>query len=70
MASEGHSEGHVPAHLGRFLKGLDFPASQTEILNTAKQNGADQGVLGTLGKLPRRQYESVAEVMDLYRKIP
>lgn len=62
------SEGHVPAHLGRFLKGLNFPAVQSELVDWAKQNGADQGVLDVLGKMPQRRYESMAEVMDYYRQ--
>jgi uncharacterized protein DUF2795 len=62
------SEGHVSAHLGRFLKGLNFPAGQPDLFESAKQNGADQGVLDALAKMPQRQYESIAEVMDYYRK--
>jgi Protein of unknown function (DUF2795) len=62
------SEGHVPAHLGRFLKGLNFPAGQHDLFESAKQNGADQGVLDALAKMPQRQYESIAEVMEFYRK--
>jgi hypothetical protein len=62
------SEGHVPAHLGRFLKGLNFPAGQPDLFESAKQNSADQGVLDALAKMPQRQYESIAEVMEYYRK--
>jgi Protein of unknown function (DUF2795) len=63
------SEGHVSAQLGRFLKGLNFPAGQHDLFASAKQNGADQGVLDALAKMPQRQYESIAEVMDFYRKM-
>jgi Protein of unknown function (DUF2795) len=62
------TEGHVSAHLGRFLKGLEFPAGQHDLLESARQNGADQGVLEVLGKMPQREYESMAEVMEFYRK--
>ena len=37
--------GHVSANLGRFLKGVDFPANQTDLVEHAKENGADRGVL-------------------------
>jgi hypothetical protein len=60
--------GHVPAHLARFLKGVDFPARQADLLEGAKQNGADQGVLEVLGKMPERDYDNLAEVMEFYRK--
>jgi hypothetical protein len=63
------SEGHVPAHLARFLKGLNFPAGQQDLFESAKQNSADQGVLDALAKMPQRQYESIAEVMEFYRKM-
>jgi hypothetical protein len=60
--------GHVPAHLGRFLKSLDFPARQADLVERAKENGADQGVLEVLAKMPQRNYENMAEVMEFYRK--
>ena len=46
--------GHVTANLGRFLKGLDFPAKQTDLVERAKENGADQGVLEVLSNMPSR----------------
>ena len=58
--------GHVTANLGRFLKGLDFPAKQTDLVERAKENGADQGVLEVLSKMPSRDYGSVADVMEAY----
>ena len=58
--------GHVSANLGRFLKGVDFPAKQTDLVEHAKENGADQGVLEVLGKMPKREYGSVADVMEWY----
>jgi hypothetical protein len=63
------SEGHLPAHLGRFLKGLKFPATQRDLVDCARQNSADQGVLDVLGNMPKRQYESMADIMKLYRQI-
>jgi hypothetical protein len=58
--------GHVSANLGRFLKGVDFPASQNDLVEYAKENGADQGVLEVLSKMPRRPYKSMADVMETY----
>ncbi len=60
--------GHVSANLARFLKGVEFPARQADLLEGAKQNGADQGVLEVLGKMPQRDYDNMAEVMEFYRK--
>jgi hypothetical protein len=60
--------GHVSANLARFLKGVEFPARQADLVERAKQNGADQGVLEVLGKMPQRDYDNMAEVMEFYRK--
>ena len=58
--------GHVSANLGRFLKGADFPAKQADLVERAKENGADQGVLEVLNKMPKRDYRSMADVMEAY----
>ena len=58
--------GHVSANLGRFLKGVDFPAKQTDLVERAKENGADQRVLEVLSKMPKRDYRSMADVMEAY----
>ena len=58
--------GHVSANLGRFLKGVDFPANQADLVEHAKENGADQGVLEVLSKMPKRKYGSMADVMEAY----
>ena len=63
------TEGHVSANLGRFLKGLDFPAKQDDLFAQAKENGADHGVLEVLKKMPPRDYGSIAEVMEAYRNM-
>lgn len=59
---------HISANLARFLKGVEFPAGQAELVDGAKRNGADQGVLEVLGKMPQRDYGNMAEVMEFYRK--
>ena len=61
-------DGHVSANLGRFLKSVEFPASQTDLVEQAKENGADEGVLEVLSRMPRRAYQSMADVMEAYGK--
>jgi hypothetical protein len=60
------AEWHVPASLGRVLKGLEFPAQQADLVAQAKENGADQGVLEMLGNMPNREYGSMADVIEAY----
>ena len=59
-------ERHISANLGRFLKGLDFPAQQADLVAQAKENGADQGALEILENMPKREYASVADVVEMY----
>jgi len=56
----------ISANLGRFLKGLDFPAQQVDLVAQAKENGADQGVLEILENMPKREYASMADVVEMY----
>jgi hypothetical protein len=46
-----------PAQVQKFLKGVDYPASKREIVETARQQGADMSVLRALERLPERQYD-------------
>ncbi|MBK8211994.1 MAG: DUF2795 domain-containing protein [Rhodospirillales bacterium] len=50
----------------RRFKGVDFPVSQTDLVEHAKENGADQGVFEVLSKMPRRPYRSMADLMETY----
>lgn len=59
-------ERHISANLSRFLKGLDFPAQQVDLVAQAKENGADQGVLEILENMPKREYASMADVAEMY----
>lgn len=61
--------GHVSANLGRFLKGIDFPAKQSDLVEQARENGADHGVLEVLNNLQQRDYESMADVMKAYSEV-
>lgn len=61
--------GHVSADLGRFLKGVEFPAKQTDLVERAKENGANQGVIEVLSKMAEREYESMADVMKAFGEV-
>jgi hypothetical protein len=58
--------GESPANVATFLKGIDYPAGKQQLLDHAKQNGAEQAVLDKLEQLPDRQYENMADVMKGY----
>lgn len=41
-----------PIQLQKFLKGMDYPASKDELIEHARQNGADKEAISTLEQLP------------------
>jgi hypothetical protein len=51
-----------PIQLQKYLKGVDYPASKQDLIERAKQEGADENVFSTLEQLPDEEYETPAEV--------
>ncbi len=51
-----------PVQVEKFLKGMDFPATKEDIINKARQQGADDNVLETLRMLPDKQYNSPTDI--------
>jgi len=51
-----------PIQLQKHLKGVDYPASKEDLLEHAKQQGADENALSALEQLPDEQYQTPAEV--------
>ncbi|MBV8663467.1 MAG: DUF2795 domain-containing protein, partial [Hyphomicrobiales bacterium] len=50
--------GHSPANVSHFLKGIDFPARQPDLLKQAKRNGAEPAVIDVIEALPDEEFES------------
>jgi hypothetical protein len=51
------------------LKSVNFPASKQDIINKAKENGADNNIMAILGKLTEKKFQNGSEVMDEINKI-
>lgn len=51
-----------PIQLQKFLKGMNYPASKQDVIDYAKQQGADDNVCSTLGKMPDQEFETPADV--------
>jgi hypothetical protein len=47
-----------PIQIQKFLGGMDYPVSKDTILETAKKEGADDAVLGALGRIPDGEYDA------------
>lgn len=53
-----------PIQLQKHLKGLDYPASKQDIINHAKQQGADENAIAVLEQLPDEEYEAPTDVSE------
>lgn len=59
----------APFAIEDFLKGINFPCSKDDLIAHARRNKAPQDILGTMGKLPARDYSSPADVAKAYGEI-
>ncbi len=53
----------------KFLKGVDYPVSKADLLDTAQREGADENVQRTLEQLPDQQYEGPTAISEALGKI-
>ena len=58
-----------PIQIQKFLKGVDYPASKSDLLENAEEEGADEDVRETLERLPDAEYQSPADVSEALGKI-
>lgn len=60
-----------PANIMKHMKGIKFPASKQDILDTAKGGpGPDTDkVIGVLEKIPDQEYNSPAEILKAVGKL-
>ncbi len=58
-----------PIQIQKFLKGVDYPANKSDLLENAERQGADEDVRATLEQLPDVEYETPADVSQALGKI-
>ncbi|WP_182877180.1 DUF2795 domain-containing protein [Microbispora sp. H10670] len=46
-----------PIQLQKHLKGVDYPAGKSDLIDTARDQGADDTVLNALERIPDREYD-------------
>lgn len=51
-----------PVQVQKFLGGLDYPVSKQDILDRARDNGADENVMDALERIPDREYDGPTAV--------
>jgi hypothetical protein len=59
----------LPAQVGRYLQGVQFPARKEELLGRLERNGVPDPVIGQLRKrLPEGEYRSPQDVLSALRR--
>ena len=53
-----------PIQVQRFLKGVHYPVSKRDLVETARREGADRNVIETLERIPDRVYEGPTGVAE------
>ncbi len=62
---------HVnPIQIQKFLKGVDYPASKSDLIDNARSMGADESVCESLARLPDQQYETPVDVSHAFGELP
>lgn len=53
-----------PTQVQKFLGGVDYPCSKTDLVDHARQAGANQDVISTLQSLPYDEFNSPNDVSE------
>lgn len=53
-----------PVQLQKFLGGMDYPCSKTDLMDYARENGADDNILKTIQGLGRDHFDTPADVSE------
>ncbi|MBW7849827.1 MAG: DUF2795 domain-containing protein [Rhodospirillales bacterium] len=54
---------HSTKVIAQALSGIEFPAGKSQLVEWARNNGAEKDVVGVLEKMPDEQYTSMADVL-------
>ncbi len=53
-----------PIEVQQALKGVDYPATKEDLVNTAQNQGASQEIRSALDKLPNKTFDTPADVNE------
>jgi hypothetical protein len=53
-----------PIQLQKYLSGIDYPARKQDLIERARQQGADRNVLSTIESLRRDEFNSPNDVSE------
>lgn len=58
-----------PIQVQKYLKGVDYPATKQDLINKAKEEGADDRVIATLEAIKDENFDTPASVSQAIGKI-
>ncbi|MBW3579596.1 MAG: DUF2795 domain-containing protein [Actinobacteria bacterium] len=58
-----------PIQVQKFLSGVDYPMSKKDVVDTARQQGADDAVVSTLEELPAEEFNSPNDISEAIGKL-
>lgn len=53
-----------PTQVEKYIGGVDYPCSKTDLVDHARGAGADQNIISTLQNLPYDEFNSPTEVSE------
>jgi predicted outer membrane protein len=56
-----------PIQIQKYLKGVDYPARRAQLIENAKNMGADESVCASLEQLPDDEFQTPAEVSQAFK---
>ena len=56
-----------PIQIQKYLKGVDYPADKATLIQTAKDQGADDSICASLDQLPDQQFQTPADVSEAFK---
>nr|WP_315393645.1 DUF2795 domain-containing protein [uncultured Duganella sp.] len=56
-----------PVQIQKYLKGVDYPTNKRTLIDTARQQGADDSVCASLEQLPDEQFQTPADVSAAFK---
>ena len=62
LKAQGGTQKVNPVQVQKFLKGVDYPADKNELIQAAKDEGADENVISMLESLPDEEYQTPADL--------
>ena len=62
-------DGVSVASITKFLKDMEFPASKEEVIDYARENGADEDLLEMMEDMEEEEFGSISDVVTALRRV-